>query len=178
MPTQKSPARPLAFAMLGALAAGAAIGLAAAPDVAEAGGMYEIHSSDYTVGIDQAQVLRIEGAASLVAVGNPSIADAIIQDGDMILLVGRRYGATNVLVFDADGSQLASLLVNVVDKSPRMVTVNRGATQRSYNCAPECRPVLRIGDEHAHAKEISEQTIAKQGIATGSAEGSGQGAGE
>jgi Flp pilus assembly secretin CpaC len=135
---------------------------------AHAGGMYEIHSTDYTVGIDQARVLQVEGAARVIAVGNPSIADALIQDSDMILLVGRSYGATNVLVFDENGSQLASLIVNVVDKAPRLVTVNRGAAQNSYNCAPECRPVLRPGDADAFFKPLSEQSIAKQGLATSS----------
>lgn len=145
---------------------------------ANAGGMFEMVSHDFTVGIDQAKMLRIEGAAAIVAVGNPSIADAIIQGSDMLLLVGRSYGATNVLVFDHDGNEMASLIVNVVDAAPRLVTLNRGKAQESYNCAPDCQPVLRIGDAAAYAERISDQTGSKLGLATNAAEATAEGGNE
>jgi len=143
---------------------------------AQAGGMYELVSHDFTVGIDQMKMLRVEGDASIVAVGNPSIADAIIQGPDMLLLVGRSYGATNVLVFDHDGNETASVVVNVVDAAPRLVTLNRGNSQTSYNCAPNCQPVLRIGDADAFNERINKQTGAKMGLATTGAEATAEGA--
>lgn len=145
---------------------------------ANAGGMFETVSHDFKVGIDQAKMLRIEGAASIVAVGNPSIADAIIQSSDMLLLVGRSYGATNVLVFDHDGNELASLIVNVVDAAPRLVTLNRGNAQTSYNCAPSCQPILRIGDDATHTQRIGQQTGAKLGLATDATEATAEGNGQ
>jgi len=152
--------------------------LAAPVHTANAGGMYEMVSHDFTVGIDQAKMLRIEGAAAIVAVGNPSIADAIIQRSDMLLLVGRSYGATNVLVFDHDGNETASLIVNVVDAAPRLVTLNRGTLQSSYNCAPDCQAVMRIGDSADFSERVTKQTGAKMGLATEGAEATAAGGGE
>ena len=132
---------------------------------AVAGGMLEQVSPDFKIGIDQATVLRLEGNAAALAIGNPSIADAIVQSPDTLLLTGRSYGATNLLVFDAEGNEIVSLIVNVVDAAPRLVTVHRGAAQSSYNCAPDCQPVLRIGDEAEFHSRISGQTSGKAGLA-------------
>lgn len=145
---------------------------------AQAGGMYEMVSRDFKVGIDQAKMLRIEGAAAIVAVGNPSIADAILQGPDMLLLIGRTYGATNVLVFDHDGNETASLIVNVVDAAPRLLTLHRGNAQASYNCAPHCQPVLRIGDDETISERITTQSGNKMGLATEGAEATAQGSSE
>lgn len=142
---------------------------------AAAGGMYETKRADMAVGIDQARAVRLPGAAGLVAVGNPSIADAIIQDSDMLLLVGRSFGATNVLVFGHDGAEIASYVVNVVDASPRLVTLNRGAARYSYNCAPHCERILKVGDEPESAKAVIEQTGGEQGLATEGAEATASG---
>lgn len=153
--------------------------LAAVPvHTVQAGGMYEMVSHDFKVGIDQTKMLRIEGAAAIVAVGNPSIADAILQGPDMLLLIGRTYGATNVLVFDHDGNETASLIVNVVDAAPRLLTLHRGNAQSSYNCAPHCQPVLRIGDEEAVSERITTQSGNKMGLATEGAEATAQGSTE
>ena len=154
----------------------AALGASTAP--ALAGGMYEMVSHDFKVGIDQAKMLRIEGAASIVAVGNPSIADAIIQGSDTLLLIGRSYGATNILVFDHDGNETASLIVNVVDMAPRLLTVNRGGARSSYNCAPECKPILRIGDAPEYNETIGKQTGVKMGLAADGASATAEGASE
>ncbi len=140
-----------------------------------AGGMYEMVRHDFAVGIDQTKMLRLEGAAAVVAVGNPSIADAIIQTSDTLLLTGRSYGATNILVFDHDGNQTASLIVNVVDLAPRLLTLNRGSAQYSYNCAPDCHPILRIGDTDEVNDTIARQTGTKMGLATDGAEATAKG---
>lgn len=174
--TTNSPFNAKVITALAAALPFAAIGASTAPS--HAGGMYEMVSHDYKVGIDQAKVLRIEGAASIVAVGNPSIADAIIQGSDMLLLIGRSYGATNILVFDHDGNETASLIVNVVDMAPRLLTVNRGDAQASYNCAPDCKPILRIGDAPEYNETIGKQTGVKMGLAADGASATAEGASE
>ena len=140
-----------------------------------AGAMIEAARGELAVGVDQARAVRLSGPARVVAVGNPSIADAIIQDSDMLLLVGRSFGATNVLVFGADGREVASYVVNVVDASPRLVTLNRGAARVSYNCAPHCERILKVGDDAEAAKTILEQTGGEQGLATEGAEATSSG---
>lgn len=160
-----------------ALALPAAVGVASVTPVL-AGGMYEMVSHDYKLGIDQAKMLRIEGDAALVAVGNPSIADAIIHSSDTLLLIGRSYGATNVLVFDQDGNEMASVVVNVVDAAPHLLTVHRGAAQNSYNCAPDCQPVARIGDEEEFNKRSTQQAGDKFSLATSGAAASASSAAE
>ena len=154
-----------------------ALAMTFAVQPASAGGMYELVSHDFRIGIDQARMLRIEGDAAIVAVGNPSIADAIIQGPDSLLLVGRSYGATNILVYDHDGNETASLIVNVVDAAPRLVTLHRGNARSSYNCAPDCQSILRIGDASGYTDRISQQTDRKIGLATKGAEATAEGSG-
>ncbi len=157
------------------VAAALPLGMAALPQAATAGGMYETARHDFVVGVDQSKALVLNGSAAIVTVGNPSIADAIVQGSDLLLIVGRSFGATNVIVFDSDGNEMASMIVNVVDASPRLVTLNRGVNRYSYNCAPECERILKVGDEHESVKAVSEQTQLEFGLATGAAEATAKG---
>ena len=159
-----------------ALACVICAGTAAMP--AWAGAAPDDVSRDVSVGIDQARALRLDTDAAAVAVGNPSIADAVVQQSDLILLIGRSFGATNVLVFDRAGNQTASFLVNVVDVSPRQVTLNRGRGRYSYNCAPRCEAILKVGDAPEWVDMVVGQTGAEQGLAAGSAETTASGDGQ
>lgn len=142
---------------------------------AQAGGMLEARQAGIAVGIDQARAVRLPAPADLVAVGNPSIADAIIQDRDLLLLVGRSFGATNILVFGPDGQEIARYVVDVVDASPHLVTLSRGASRLSYNCAPVCERTLKVGDDPEAVKTIAEGIGREQGLATQGAEATAAG---
>jgi Flp pilus assembly secretin CpaC len=58
-------------------------------------------SKDITVLIDQASLLRLERPASEIVVGNPSIGDVSVQSGKLLMITGKSFGETNIIVVDA-----------------------------------------------------------------------------
>ncbi|WP_169833532.1 pilus assembly protein N-terminal domain-containing protein [Methylobrevis pamukkalensis] len=101
-----------------------------------------------SVRIDQAKVMRIDSPASTVIIGNPSIADAVMQDTQTLVITGRGYGTTNFIVLDADGNAIADAQVNVQGANQDIVTIFRqGVGGRStYSCVDVCEPATQVGD--------------------------------
>ena len=74
------------------------------------------------VGADHARIVSVAGTPSAVVVGNPMFADVSVQQG-VIIVHGRNFGATNVIVLDVDGNQLAAFDVNVTSVGDRNISV-------------------------------------------------------
>lgn len=131
---------------------------------------------DIEVLIDQALIVRLERPAAGIVVGNPSIADVAVQSGDTLVLTGKSFGETNLIVTDTQGQILVNRRVVVQEPDGGFVTVYRGVKRETYHCAPNCETPLVIGDTPTHFDVITKEIRAKQGIGQSSAEG--QGAGE
>ena len=124
-------------------------------------------ASDVTILADQAKILQVSGAPGTVVIGNPSIADVTVQ-GDQVVLVGRNFGVTNVIVLDRDGRQLAALDVTVQYPDKNAVHIFKAAGRMSLVCAPVCEDTLQVGDDHIRVfKPLSEQIMTKNDISTG-----------
>ena len=100
-----------------------------------------------TVNVNMARVLRLNAPAATVIVGNPAVADVTIQDPQTLVLTGKSYGQTNLIVLDSDGSPVADTLVEVVQLQAGVVTVYQGAARTSLACAPVCQPTIMLGDQ-------------------------------
>jgi hypothetical protein len=100
--------------------------------------------ADETIGlaVDQARVVRIDRPAVNVVVGNPAIADAALRDSNTVFVLGRNFGVTNLIFVDAEGKEVANIPISVGRFSSSTVTLNRGAGQYTYACAPGCDRVL------------------------------------
>jgi len=59
--------------------------------------------NDVEVIIDEATLLRLDRPAAEIVVGNPSIADVSVQSGRVLIVTGKSFGETNLIVMDADG---------------------------------------------------------------------------
>ncbi len=99
-----------------------------------------------TVPIDQARILRIQRQAASVIIGNPSIADVTIHDARTLVLTGRSYGLTNLVVLDSDGEVLLDDSVVVSSVEDHSVRVYRQEARTTYSCTPTCEPKVTIGD--------------------------------
>ena len=53
-----------------------------------------------TVKANMARILRINTPAATVIIGNPGVADVTIQDPQTLVLTGKSYGTTNLIVLD------------------------------------------------------------------------------
>lgn len=106
--------------------AGTAAGLAGEPAV--------------RVASDGLAQLAVPAEIGTVMVANPAIADVTPIDRQRLVVVGRRPGATTLLVFSKTGVPLLETTVLVVPNETRTVRVHRGATESTLTCAPRCAP--------------------------------------
>ena len=100
-----------------------------------------------TVNVNMARVLRLNAPAATVIVGNPVVADVTIQDPQTLVLTGKSYGQTNLIVLDGNGNPVADTLIQVVQLQAGLVTVYEGAARTSLACAPVCQPTIMLGDQ-------------------------------
>ncbi|MDJ0512244.1 MAG: pilus assembly protein N-terminal domain-containing protein [Methyloceanibacter sp.] len=128
---------------------------------------------DIEVLIDQAMMVRLARPAAEIVVGNPSIADVAVQSGDTLILTGKSFGETNLIVTDVKGKILVNRRIVVQEPNGRFVTVYRGVRRETFHCAPNCETPLVIGDNDKYFDAIAKEIRAKQGIGQSAAEGSG-----
>jgi hypothetical protein len=111
-----------------------ALALAAAASAALA-------ASGLTVELNQSRRILLHGAAANVIVGDPTIADVAMVDSHSIILLGRGYGATDVMVLDRAGHALLDSRVTVTAPNQGRVTVYRGAAASEFSCASRCQAI-------------------------------------
>src|ERR1700740_3168108 len=99
------------------------------------------------VNVDQAKLVRLTGKVATIVVGNPMIADVTLQNGGIIVVTGKGYGATNFIAMDRGGEVLVDRTIQVEGPTDRLVTVYRGVERETYSCMPVCERRVTLGDE-------------------------------
>jgi Flp pilus assembly secretin CpaC len=99
-----------------------------------------------TVHLDQATILKLPERTATLVIGNPLIADAVVQAGGIAVITAKSYGATNMVALDGAGSSLMQRTVRVVGPTDRIIVVYRGAERESYSCMPKCERRITVGD--------------------------------
>lgn len=117
------------------------------------------------IAIDQARVIRLESDAAQIIVGNPSIADVAAQSARLLVITGKSYGSTNLIALDSGGREIFSARLGVREEDSRQVTLYKGTARQSYHCAPNCQPVLAIGDDKTQFEQLAETVSKKFGVA-------------
>ncbi|QQR36083.1 pilus assembly protein N-terminal domain-containing protein [Devosia oryziradicis] len=141
-----------------ALCLSLATGLAPAPVSAQEG-------APINVNVNMARILRINTAAATVIVGNPGVADVTIQDPQTLILTGKSYGQTNLIVLDSAGNPIADTLIEVVQMQAGIVTVYQGQARTSLACAPVCQQVVMMGDDATFSSQVVASTQLVQQLA-------------
>ena len=155
----KLPQRLLVAAML--VAAGASQSSMAANNVVQ-------------VLVDQATLVRLDRPAAEIVVGNPSIADVAVQSSQVLVVTGKSFGETNLIVMDADGKLVINRQLIVQEPRTGFVTLYRGSGRQTLHCAPYCTPPLVIGDTPDVFGAVANQITTKQSISQSAAEGEKQ----
>lgn len=148
--------------------------IAAALIVSAVTGSAAMAKEPVTVVLDQAKVMKIDKPAATVIVGNPAIADAIMHDRTTLVIVGRGFGATNLIVLGEDGEPVADETLVVQPPQDALVTVQRRGSRFSYSCAPICAPTVNPGDEEKFFKESMGQMASRNSTAQQAAGGKGK----
>jgi Flp pilus assembly secretin CpaC len=100
-----------------------------------------------SVKVNMARILRISAPAATVIVGNPGVADVTIQDPQTLVLTGKSYGQTNLIVLDNMGNPIADTIVEVIQAQADLVTVYMGQARTTLVCSPVCQPTIMLGDD-------------------------------
>ncbi len=98
------------------------------------------------VSIDEAKILRLDQQASSVIIGNPGIADISVYDDSTLVLTGKSYGLTNMIILDEDGKQLLRTDISVRQRDMGAITIYNADKKYSYRCMPRCEPEMNISD--------------------------------
>ena len=126
------------------------------------------------VSVDRAKIMRIARPATTIILGNPSIADASVQNEQTLVITGKSFGSTNLIVLDADGQPIADEVLMVRAAEESSVIVYRGAKRQTLTCAPICQPAISVGDDQELFDQTEKQVKSRNGIARTEAGGGGE----
>ncbi|HEY3888093.1 MAG TPA: pilus assembly protein N-terminal domain-containing protein [Caulobacteraceae bacterium] len=94
-----------------------------------------------TVDLNESRRVMLHGAAANVFVADPAVADVAMIDSHSVILLGKGYGVTQVLVTDHSGHTLLDSVVAVVGSEAGRVTVYRGQAAQDYHCSSRCETI-------------------------------------
>lgn len=120
-----------------------------------------------TVKANMARILRISAPAATVIIGNPGVADVTIQDPQTLVLTGKSFGETNLIVLDSAGNPVADTMVSVIQANSDTITVYMGTARTTLSCQPVCQPTVTLGDD----TNFSNATLASSTLLQGAASG-------
>jgi Flp pilus assembly secretin CpaC len=116
------------------------------------------------VTVDRAKVFRVSRPAATVIIGNPAIADATVEDEQTLVLTGRSFGVTNLIILDAKGEPIVDQTLVVKGHETNTVRIYRRSQRETMACAPVCEPTLTIGDNSEAFNFASEQITARNNL--------------
>lgn len=105
--------------------------------------------------MNQAKIVKLSRAADTIVIGNPAIADAAVQDGTTIVLTGKGFGVTNLVVLDTDGNPIVDEQVIVSRQAASSVRVYRRAEIQTLSCTPYCEGAYKSDAERTSEQETS-----------------------
>ena len=117
--------------------------------------------------LDQATIMKLPEKVSTIVVGNPLIADVAVQSGGLVVVTGKGYGTTNLIVLDRAGTVLMERSIVVRGANVNTVAVFRGVERETYSCTPQCERRITLGDSAGYFTATSTQTDARNSQSTG-----------
>jgi hypothetical protein len=119
-----------------------------------------------SVVLDQAKLMRLPDRVSTIIIGNPAIADGTLQSGGLLVVTGKGYGTTNMMVLDSKGTVIAEHTITVTAPTSGL-TVFRGADRETLSCAPNCQRTLVPGDAQGVFESVVSQNGTRNGLSAG-----------
>ena len=87
---------------------------------------------------NHAKVLKLDQPVSKVIIGNADVADATVADPRTIVLTGKAFGTTNLVLLDADGNALLDERILVSIDEGNTVRMYRQTDRTVLSCTPTC----------------------------------------
>ena len=95
--------------------------------------------------MDHARILKLNHPVEKVIVGNSNIADVTIADNKTIVLTGKAYGTTNLVILGKDGSAIVDKDILVSTDEAHTVRVYRQTKRTVLSCGPNCEVNPEVG---------------------------------
>jgi Flp pilus assembly secretin CpaC len=127
-----------------------AVLLAAGASVAPA-----LAGSGIEVVMNQAKIVKLSRPADTIVIGNPAIADASVQDASTIVLTGKGFGVTNLVILDQEGGPIIDEQVTVVRQDASSVRIYRRAEVQTMSCTPYCESSYKNDAEKTSEADLS-----------------------
>ena len=134
-----------------------------------AAALAEPTADSIAVNVDQAKLVKLPGRVATIVVGNPLIADVTLQNGGIVVVTGKGYGATNFIAMDRSGDVLVDRVIQVEGPTDQLITVYRGIERESYSCMPICQRRVTLGDGAGFFKTSMDQAGALNSQASSAA---------
>jgi len=110
-------------------------------------GTAQARSNALAVPLDEVRIMAFDRPVATLYVGNPTIADITMIDKRHVFVLGKSYGATNIIALDSAGRQISNHQVVVSAGGGGIVTLQRGSARITYSCAAQrCEATPRPGD--------------------------------
>jgi len=90
------------------------------------------------VPMNEAVRISLPTPAHDVIVGNPEIADVTVTDSRHLIVTGKGFGQTNLIITGQRGQMLVNDEVVVPPPMTGQVTMINGGSVQNYACAPQC----------------------------------------
>ncbi|MCV0395007.1 MAG: pilus assembly protein N-terminal domain-containing protein [Rhizobiaceae bacterium] len=107
-----------------------------------------------SVVMNQAKIVKLARAADTIVIGNPEIADASVQDATTIVLTGKGFGVTNLVVMDAEGDPIIDEQIYVSRQDAKSVRIYRRSNIQTLSCTPLCEASFKTQAEMASEAEM------------------------
>jgi Flp pilus assembly secretin CpaC len=107
--------------------------------------------------MNQAKIVKVARPIDTIVIGNSAIVDAAVQDPNTIVLTGKGFGMTNVVVLDAEGAPIVDQQVTVSRQESGSVRIYRRAQIQTLSCTPFCEGAYKNEAERLSESELSRQ---------------------
>jgi Flp pilus assembly secretin CpaC len=105
--------------------------------------------------MNQAKIVKLARPADTIVIGNPLIADASVQDASTIVLTGKGFGVTNLVILDAEGTPIVDEEIVVSRHVANSVRIYRRSEVQTLSCAPFCEGAFLSDAERLSEAEMN-----------------------
>jgi len=88
--------------------------------------------------MDHARILKLDRPVSKVIIGNANVADVAVSDPQTIVLTGKSYGTTNLVILDQAGDAIVDERILVSVDEANTLRVFKQTSRSVYSCSPNC----------------------------------------
>lgn len=113
--------------------------------------MNAVPEPNIRVVLNHARIVKLSQPAATVIIGNPEIADATVRDSRTLVLTGRGFGQTNLVILDHGGNPILDERIAVSRENGTALRIYRRADIETLSCEPYC--------EKAYLTEAELQSI-------------------